>query len=296
VKHLPILIVLGILIIVIDVVLVMSVRHKPVVIQDRPAIPKPSVPKPEVQEVAPARIEPKWIEHKPVRNVGDSSMGKVLADIESHMPAGHIYRDNDQVTWAHETTNGINSNVRNQNSGGKKVNGFYCLENRAVVLEEPPTTIRAVAQLVPPSLRGGTYNLYLVSQAGSWNNEPLYLFDEWVAYTNGSEAGLDLDKKGLWRGCQRSDTIAYALEFNVYSTCVAMALKGQTDPEIKTFLKWNIERVMGLYQTAKSQPKFTGSEQDGYLAKMRTSSDAEEFRTFARSYFGNDWCKTNLGF
>lgn len=279
----------------------------PTVIADRPNQPivvDPEPVKPEIKPEPPKRVEPVFINWPKVRAV-DSSLGKVLGDIESHMPAGHIYKDNDKITWGHETTHGINSNIRNRNQkwevryksrflwfsekylvkAAERVNGFYCLEDRAAVIVEPPTTIRAAAAKVPQSLRGGVYNLYMVQQAGSWNDTPLYIFDEWVAYTNGSEVRKDL-------GIQtRAETVTYMMEFNVYAMSLAMVVKekgGYDDTQFKAFLMWNIERSVRIYNNE--------AEATTYLNKLRTSSDAENLRAFARSYFGADWCKEILGF
>lgn len=279
----------------------------PTVIADRPTQPivvDPEPIKPEITPEAPKRVEPVFINWPKVRAV-DSGLGKVLGDIESHMPAGHIYKDSDKITWGHETTHGINSNIRNRNQrwlvkyktrflflkekylvkAAERVNGFYCLEDRAAVIVEPPTTIRAAAAKVPQSLRGGVYNLYMVQQAGSWNDTPLYIFDEWVAYTNGSEVRKDLGITG------RAETVTYMMEFNVYSMSLAMVVKekgGYDDTQFKAFLMWNMERSVKIYN---SEPEATA-----YLNKLRTNGDAENLRAFARSYFGAEWCKEILGF
>ena len=155
----------------------------------------------------------------------------------------------------------------------------------AAVIVEPPTTIRAAAAKVPQSLRGGVYNLYMVQQAGSWNDTPLYIFDEWVAYTNGSEVRKDLGITG------RAETVTYMMEFNVYSMSLAMVVKekgGYDDTQFKAFLMWNMERSVKIYN---SEPEATA-----YLNKLRTNGDAENLRAFARSYFGAEWCKEILGF
>lgn len=280
----------------------------PTVVTQRPSQPiivDPEPPKPEIKPEPPKRIEPVFINWPKVRAV-DSSLGKVLGDIESHMPAGHIYKDSDKITWGHETTHGINSNIRNNNQkwevrykkpkffffrekylvkAAERVNGFYCLEDRAAVIVEPPTTIRAAAAKVPQSLRGGVYNLYMVQQAGSWNDTPLYIFDEWVAYTNGSEVRKDLGIQS------RAETVTYMMEFNVYAMSLAMVVKdkgGYDDTQFKAFLMWNIERSVKIYN---NEP-----EANAYLNKLRTNSDAENLRSFARSYFGAEWCKRYLGF
>jgi len=294
----------------------------PIVSPDvQPNNPEPTEP-PKPEE--PSTPEPKFEKHPAQRNI--TNLGKVLSDIESHMPAGHIYQDSDKITWGHETTHGINSNLRmefsrrttaydnnpNRMIRGQientellgemiedihghpvfksyaRINGFYVLEDRAVIIDEPNTTITAAANLVPKSLRGGVYNLYMVQQASSWNDTPLYVFDEWTAYGNGAAVRLDLGIK------ERAETVTFMLEFNVYAICVGQASK-TTDEQFKNYLKWNIARSMKLY--ADSKEKLGNAEShDSYLETMRTATDAESFRAFARSYLGADWTKHIMGF
>jgi hypothetical protein len=229
----------------------------------------------------PVTPTPEFVEWKPVKSV--NNLGKVLSDIESHMPDGHIYKDSDKITWGHETTHGINSNLRNKHTSQGKVNGFCVLENRGVIILEPKTTISAAARLVPSSLRGGVYQLYMVSQAGSWNDRPLYVFDEWVAYGNGAAVRADLNIQ------QRQETV----EFNNYAIAVAMAARTD-DMQFKNFLMWNLERSMKLYEANKNIGDTSRSTE--YLQKTRTSSDAEGLREFARNYFGKEWTKQILGY
>lgn len=254
---------------------------------------------PDIQEPS---VEPIWTNYPPIRSV--NNLGKVLSDIEGHMPAGHIYRDSDKITWAHETSHGIHSQLRQKYSRrqvyfrrlrkvflirfpNERINGFYCLDNKAVIINEPNTTISAAARLVPNSLRGKVYNLYMVQQAASWGSTPLYIFDEWVSYTNGSACRLDLKIRS------RSETVSYMLEFNVYAISLAMACKTE-DTQFKNFLMWHLERTMDLYKESKALGE--NPYADEYLAKMRTGSDANQFREFSRNYFGGKWTKRILGF
>lgn len=237
-----------------------------------------------IEEKEEEDVQPGFVVFKSVRQK-DQSLGKVLADIDSHLPAGHQYRDSDRVTWGHETTHGINSEIRNKYSGRNRVNGFYCLEDRGVVIREPQTTIRTVAAKVPSSLRGDVYALYMVDQASGWNDTPLYIFDEWVAYTNGSEVRKDLKIQS------RDETVKYMMEFNVYALTLAKVVNekgGYDDKQFKAFLKWNIKRSMNIYN---GETKATN-----YLNLLRKNKDADGLRVFAREYLGEKWCKEVLKF
>ena len=280
--------------------------------------PKPEPlpePKPE-----PKPVEPKFDNWPKVRTVTNDKLGKILQDIDSHMPAGHQYSDSNKVTWAHETTHGINANIRNKNQDSTKVNGFYCLNDRACVIYEPKTTIRAFASTVPKELRGPSYNLYLVQQTSGWNDRPLYIFDEWIAYTNGSETGRELNHQGWYY------ELLQAHNFNVYSIYLAMHVKktcpDYDDTQMKAFMMWNIERTFRLAQpfekrqVMESDPD-TGQEKKHlhlhtlplgnddanptkealeYVNKVRTLPEADALRVFARQYFGAEWCKRVYGF
>ena len=99
-----------------------------------------------------------------------NTIGGFLGDIDSHLKAGHIYKDRDRVTWAHETTHGINSRIRNE---FKVDNGYYLLDNRGFVLAKSGITLRKLANAVPVNMRGPRYPLYLVDQQRWWNDDAL---------------------------------------------------------------------------------------------------------------------------
>ena len=211
-----------------------------------------------------------WLAYRPIRQV--SGLPAILADVESHLPAGHPYDDPDRITTVHECTHGINSLLRNRYG----CPAFYVLNDRAILLHEPKTTLSAAANLVPLSLRGEVYDLYLVNAQSDWNDQPSYVFDEWTAYTNGANARQQL-------GIQdRQETVRYALEFCVYATCVARAANS-SDPQTRAFIMWQIERVMKLS---------SGSE---YLEHLRQEPDAAPLRGFVCDYFGVHWSREILG-
>lgn len=229
----------------------------------------------------------KWKTYKKLRQP-DSRLGQVLSDIDSHLPAGHIYADQDRITHGHESSHGIAAQLRMKFAvKDKRINGFYCLNDQVVIIEEPDTTISAVAQLVPRSLRGQVYNLYLIQQTRHWNNIPLYIFDEWIAYSNGAAVRADL---GI---IQRQETVQYMLEFNNYAICLAWKTQS-TDEQFKSFLKYSLERSMQLYKENLNIGDLTQSTE--FVTKTQTSPDAEAMRSFARSYLGEDWCQRVLGY
>lgn len=251
----------------------------------------------------PRGIEPKWTSYQPLRQV--SNLGKVLSDVEGHLKAGHIYRDSDKITWTHEGTHGINSDLRQKFSRGgncciaymdnkpvfkslEHINGFYVLNNKACIINEPQSSVTAAAHEVPRSLQGTSFNLYMVQQARSWNDSPLYIFDEFSAYTNGSDCRLDLGIQ------QRQESTLQMLEFGVYAMCLAKACNSD-DPQFKNFLRWQLTRAMKIYRDSKVKLD-NADRHDAYLEKLRSSSDADGLRQFVRGYFGSSWAKKVLGF
>lgn len=235
-----------------------------------------------------------FLNFPPTKNKKSNKWGPVLNDIMSHEVDFNNY--DDLVTLAHETSHGIHSHIRNKmNKTGKTVNGFYVLNDRAVVVVEPNMRKSKVAKYVPPSLRGSRYYTY-VSGAPSWDDRPLYIWDEWNAYVNGSEAGIDLVDNNLWKYGWR-DAVAGTLEFVVYSIAVAMAAE-QHDPQYfnNYFLAWNVKRSMTLYRKGSKIEHFKYEKQEKYYKDLQTSADAEEFRKFCRKLFGSEWTSENLGF
>jgi hypothetical protein len=225
--------------------------------------------------VAPALAsEPAWIEVPPVRQFADARLGVKLSDIESHLPAGHIYRDSDLVTWAHETTHGIHSRIRNQYARWH-ANGFYVLANRGITFTEPRCSKSAAARFIPAAWRDSTYGLYVAGQP-AWDGEPLYVFDEWIAYTNGTEVGIELSERGLWRGGQRSETTENMLEFCVFAGAVIWAVH-ERDPsyaelaKLTQFTAWNVERCLRLADEAEKHPAFITARARGMRDSIRAA-------------------------
>ena len=223
----------------------------------------------------PAPAAPVWTPWPPLRAA--PGLGPVVSDIESHLWDGNPYQDRDRINWVHEGTHGINSQLRET----YRMPGFYVLNNRAVLIREPDTTLATVAALVPPRLRGPVYATYLLRVQGYGFDQPSYVFDEWVAYTNGLEARCRLGIK------DREETGRFAAEFIPYAICVPWAANSK-DPQLNAFLRWQIERVIALYRE--------GGIESPTFDDMRNRTDASPFRTFTQGYFGPAWTKRVLGF
>ena len=198
----------------------------------------------------------------PLREVTNYS--PIVNDIQSQLPPDHDYG-----LSVHEGTHGINGRLRML----YRKPCFYVLNNRAVTMSEPQGTIKEVARVVTRSLRGPDYQHYLVYAQTWWNNQPTYVFDEFVAYTNGSQAHKEL-------GTPVGDiTVRRMAEFISYSVCVPMAT-GSNDPKMKAFLRWQISRAMEL-----------GARE--YLDL--SNPDCENFVKFLHQYFGPVWTLRNFG-
>lgn len=245
-----------------------------------------------------------WDEYKPLRVVHEPRLGKILCDIESHMKEGHQYSEpNNLVTWAHETTHGINANLRNSHKDAAFINAFYCLENRYKIFYEPKTTMSDVAKRIPVALRGPSYQLYLQDQIKWWNEKPFYIMDEWISYTNGSACALELKEEEFYF------ELLQAQNFTVYSIYLLMSIKERDakydTKELVEFIKWNSERVMSMQRPIRvvrgrdlvlnifRDPLARNQE---YMQKLRSIPEAESMRKFSRETFGELWCKRVLGF
>lgn len=190
-----------------------------------------------------------WVQVQPVRSFGSNVYGKFGGEIQSMLPAGHIYVTPGEsvVNAAHETTHGINSRIRQMYSG--KVNALFVGSGRAMVLREPRVRLSDVLRFVPSELRGSGAGLYLQQQQSYWQNEPLYVLDEWTSYVNGSLVGLDV-------GRPEALSIERAVEFGGYATALLCAVEqldsAYADKDaLAEFVSWQLARVEWLSERAK---------------------------------------------
>ena len=208
-----------------------------------------------------------WINYEPIREVGN--LGPVISDIESHLPSGQQYRDDDRITWTHEGTHGINSLLREKYG----CPCFYVLDDGVARIEEPKTTLAKIAESIPVQFRGEVYNLYLVRAQSDWNEQPSYILDKWSAYTNGSFARMKLGIKN------RQETVRYMMEFCVYASYLVYASR---DENLLKFYKWQYARCLAIY--AESGVKCPVYDEFA-LSKLRTKLNIRVIM------FSASWCK-----
>lgn len=185
----------------------------------------------------------------------------------------------DVMTSAHETTHQINSEIANSNGGRSKNVGLYMLDDIGFVVDEPTGfTIQQVAQKVPKDFRGGicqVYDLYLVKQAASWGDRPLYLTDEWTAYTNGAVVALQMAKAGD-KDSNRWSELQNAIYFNMFcSVLFDMSDKNESLLELMTF---QLGRVNGLFQSSQEFGQLVRRETTDLLQQYYASEFYEPFK------------------
>lgn len=210
-------------------------------------------------------------EYKPIRTSTVSS--KVLNDLECHIQEGHQYRAANLVTWAHETTHGINSILRNKY--GRPA--LYLTGNEFAYLKPAQKRLNHVAKIVPPLLHDHLYNLYLVEQQRDWDDDPYYILDEWSAYCNGCLLRNELLMK------EDESEVLFMMQFSVFAGYLCMIEK---QPDLIEFVKFNTHRSFNIYYRSPGNM----TEVNKYLSFIRQDKRMEEFRVNMKNIFGTKWC------
>ena len=237
-----------------------------------------------------------WINYPEQQSLSNQSWGDKLTDIVRHLPSqyGNTYYDSDKITHGHETSHGIHAHLRNtENNTGQQANGFYVFDNRAAIIVEPNIRKSHVAAYVPQELRGTRFSLYITGSS-AWDDTPLYVWDEWNAYVNGGEVGVDLVNSGKWTYPWR-DGVMGQLEFAVYAIAVARAVAEHDatyfaqNTQFKEFLAWNLRRCMSSYREGAAMSAFAWDRQDSYYEALRTSAAAAPIRDFVTATYSAEF-------
>ena len=204
----------------------------------------------------------------------------------SHAPTLDI---KNRMTCAHETTHMINAGLRNSLKKGKNSNVFYLPTGWACVVEEPNMRKSQVAEFIPLNVRGYRYSTYITG-ATAWENQPLYLVDEWGAYINGAMVGID-DVNNNRHKDSWTDGVSGCLELSLYCVALSMAIE-EYDKEywnnnvhFKSFMKWNLQRAYNTYMIGKDYPEFKWDKQEEFFRRFQESPSTKEMRDFITEHF-----------
>lgn len=270
------------------------------------------VPKPPDIPTPPPVVEPEFVLLSAFTNQTERS---IFGDVMAHAPNGPV--GGGRSTNAHETSHDIHAYLRNQNKSrfDRPINAVYCLDSRGVIIEEPRILKSQVCAFVPARLQNFRYQTY-VSGAKVWDRQPLYIVDEWVAYTLGAMVNVEDVQEGRYREVRRggvadmswscrlagqagygdgTDGVSGCLHLAIFSTALCMAIK-EHDPEywktnrqFRRFVGWWMKEAHRTYMAGNAMPQFNYEMFDNLRKDLRTHADAEPMRAFLRENFGGIW-------
>lgn len=257
-----------------------------------------------------ALADPTWINY-PRQHSTFSDRSELYNDYCNHCRSWRqMIERSSKITSAHECTHGTNSELRMRRSemaGIKsdgqlditfvrskgvtliqprrdvrelffakagKVNGFYVGGDRAIMLPEPGIRKSTVAKYIPSGLRGMRFSTYITGQR-AWDDTPLYIFDEWVAYNNGTATGVDLNKLGDGSG-RGTDQPMGPLEFFAYALGLCRAVEDldsgyyTSNPQFTAFMEFELYRAFATIQEAIKRFPWSSAQQ--YLDNLRSSN------------------------
>lgn len=245
---------------------------------------------PEEPRKKPTHI-PEFVSVPKFRN---SEPDSVFGDVLSHSQE-NPFGGKDRATNAHETGHGIHSYLRNKYTSelGKKVNGFYLLQDRGAIIEEPKMRKSDIAKFIPKSLHSYRYSLYIAGQR-EWDDTPLYIYDEWNAYILGGKTNVDDVEKGRYKG-EWVDGVSGCIDFSFYAIATAMAVK-QHDPtywnnnkQYRDFTIWNLKEAQKTYTVGHKIKWFKWDKQDALMKAFLISPDASAMRKFVAENLDGVW-------
>ena len=211
----------------------------------------------------------------------------VYGDVLSHCKRPN--RGDGRYTDVHETSHFISSELRQGKMG---YNGFYILNSKGVLVKEPPTTIGEVAKYVPENLRGYRYKLYFVEQRRYWDEQPLYIAEEWNCYTLGGMCAVD-DYNNK-RELERTDAVAGMFEFMVYSTALAMCVEDkcpeywEKNIQFRRFIQYRMDTSSMIFAVGREVSQFKSLSSDKLYQTWHNSEEGKEFQKFIDKYFTNE--------
>lgn len=218
--------------------------------------------------------KPQFYELKPIRQVEYNY--KVLNELESHMPTNHDYRSDNVVTWAHETTHGLNSHIALRFRTYER-RCYYVFNNRYVILPPCKLSLQGIKYKIPPEILQDTRHLNFYFDNNTWDNAE-YVLEEWNAYIAGSM--MVNESNG------NDHEILNMLIFNMYALHLALY---EDNPEILAFIKYNTVRTRSIFLESNSA---VGGE---FWNRVLTSPMYTNLRSNIKAKFGEEFCYSYMG-
>lgn len=257
--------------------------------------PAPSVPPQEEQvkpEPKPNEVLPTFVQVPSFRGQSGNS---VYEDVLSHSKDQPFGNSNGRATNVHETAHGIHAYLRN--SYGKK-NGFYTLQGRGVLVDEPRMRKRQVADFVPQSLRSYRFGTYITGQT-AWDDTPLYVYDEWTAYVLGGMTNVEDVQAGRYSGGW-TDGVSGCLEFSIYAIATCMAIE-KYDPEywrsntqFRNYTIFMLRQAHKTFMMGRAMEQFKWEKQDKLLNEFLHGESAAPMRKFVKENLNGVWLEGDL--
>jgi len=217
----------------------------------------------------------------------------VYADIINHSEK-NPYSGQSRSTNAHETAHFIHNVLMNAHtiSTKKPMNGFYVLNGKAAVIEEPKMKRSFVKNFVPLKLRSYRWKTYF--EKSDWEDRPLYILDEWSAYIIGGKVCVDDIKNNRHDG-KYTDGVSGCLDFTIYSLSLCIAVK-KFDPDywhnneqFKAFIIFQLIESNKIFLAGRGEELLKSEKQDNLLRNLLDSEEAQPHRDFLNEEFNGLW-------
>jgi|694.fasta_scaffold55069_6 hypothetical protein len=245
---------------------------------------------PQITPLPKIEIVPEFIQVPEYRPRLDNS---ILSDIKSHVKYQPV-NSGARHTQAHEIAHFIHSDLRKAYyNPSMLVNGFYGLDGRGVLIEEPKFLKSKINEFVPQNLRSHRWQIYFQGKS-DWNDQPLYILDELTCYVLGGKVCVEDYKKGVYTGGW-VDGVSGCLDFSIYTVALCLAVE-KHDPDywknnlqFKSFVTWQLKQACDTFIEGREIDVFKWDKQDLLLKELLTSQEAEPYRQMLKNHFEGIW-------
>ncbi len=265
----------------------------PIVIHDTGTLPDP------IELIKPKYNLPEFVEVPVFREVNE--VGTIYADVLSHSKRKPVGDKDGRSTNVHETTHFINNYLlQKYYNPDKIVNGFYVLNGKGVLIEEPHFKRHLVQKFVPETLRSYIWLTYFEKdESDGWQDRPLYILDEWTAYILDAKSAVEDARKAKENDVKITsvDAVSGCLDFSIYAIALCMAVKEhdpkywETNIQFKSFVMYQLKEACATFKSGSEVKEFATENQSKLLKEFLTGEGAKPYRDFLNTEFEGVWLK-----